>query len=315
MPKKLTTNEFLLRLSRRDDGGLFYDYSLVEYTSCLNKIKIVCPLHGEFEQLPGNHTSNHNCRKCGSIIQTQTSIQNNNSYSTETYLLALTSIRNDKGNYYKYDKVIYKAGNKIIISCPIHGNFLQDPLEHLHSNHGCPDNECIVQKRRETSMTVYDTSHPMQNSTISSKNYRSKIKNGTCGGFSSKEANQYFRNYIKEKNYNITQVAFYDKEFGLFEWGINTDSGHVFYDFVAFEEGHRGDKNYIIEIAEYHGPWHYTADDVLLKGNKKATPFAKDITTIKDSFEHDKLKYNHAKLLTDNVNVIWSTYHNKKDIK
>ena len=34
-----------------------YDYSLVEYTSAMNKVKIVCPEHGVFEQKPNAHVS------------------------------------------------------------------------------------------------------------------------------------------------------------------------------------------------------------------------------------------------------------------
>lgn len=35
--------------------GNKYDYSLVEYTNKNIKIKIICKIHGTFEQTPGNH--------------------------------------------------------------------------------------------------------------------------------------------------------------------------------------------------------------------------------------------------------------------
>jgi hypothetical protein len=32
-----------------------YDYSKVEYINTNSKVKIICPIHGEFEQTPHNH--------------------------------------------------------------------------------------------------------------------------------------------------------------------------------------------------------------------------------------------------------------------
>lgn len=42
------------------------------------------------------------------------------------------------GNKYSYDKVLYKNNyTKVVISCPIHGEFYQQPVDHL-GGHGCP---------------------------------------------------------------------------------------------------------------------------------------------------------------------------------
>ena len=41
-----------------------YDYSKVEYVNSKNKIKIICPIHGEFEQLPHSHLRGSGCPKC-----------------------------------------------------------------------------------------------------------------------------------------------------------------------------------------------------------------------------------------------------------
>jgi len=41
-----------------------YDYSLVEYLDNKSKIKILCPIHGEFIQSPLKHLDNHGCSKC-----------------------------------------------------------------------------------------------------------------------------------------------------------------------------------------------------------------------------------------------------------
>ena len=44
-----------------------YDYSKVKYISQQYKITIICPEHGEFEQLPGNHLTGQGCPKCAHL--------------------------------------------------------------------------------------------------------------------------------------------------------------------------------------------------------------------------------------------------------
>jgi hypothetical protein len=44
----------------------FYDYSHVNYTGANNKVKIICPIHGEFLQKPSSHVNQEcGCYKCG----------------------------------------------------------------------------------------------------------------------------------------------------------------------------------------------------------------------------------------------------------
>lgn len=41
-----------------------YDYSLSEYVNSYMSIKIICPTHGVFEQMPYKHLDGHSCPKC-----------------------------------------------------------------------------------------------------------------------------------------------------------------------------------------------------------------------------------------------------------
>ena len=41
-----------------------YDYSNSNYTNSYNKIKIICSIHGEFEQIANDHLGGSNCPKC-----------------------------------------------------------------------------------------------------------------------------------------------------------------------------------------------------------------------------------------------------------
>lgn len=49
----------------REKYGDFYDYSKVSYINRKVKVKIICPIHGEFLQLPNNHLSGYGCTECG----------------------------------------------------------------------------------------------------------------------------------------------------------------------------------------------------------------------------------------------------------
>lgn len=45
--------------------GDLFDYSLVEYKNNKQPIKIICPIHGVFEQIPEIHLNGFGCPKCG----------------------------------------------------------------------------------------------------------------------------------------------------------------------------------------------------------------------------------------------------------
>jgi hypothetical protein len=101
-----------------------YDYSKVEYKNVQTKIKIICYNHGEFEQLPSKHLSNHGCVKCsGHYKKTSTDFIND-----------AIQIHGDK---YDYSKINYNnSQEKIIIICKVHGEFEQRPNNHLNGQ-GC----------------------------------------------------------------------------------------------------------------------------------------------------------------------------------
>ena len=45
----------------------FYDYSEVEYVNGHMKVKIICPIHGIFEQEPSSHLQGHGCPFCADV--------------------------------------------------------------------------------------------------------------------------------------------------------------------------------------------------------------------------------------------------------
>ena len=135
--KRFTTEEFIKRAEAVHKGK--YDYSKVEYKTQPEKVCIICKTHGEFWQLPNNHLRGEGCQKCKIDV-----------YDTETFINKASKLHN---NFYDYNKVNYiKTDQKVIIGCPIHGDFLQKPNLHL-SGRGCPkcgDMRCAESKRKDT---------------------------------------------------------------------------------------------------------------------------------------------------------------------
>lgn len=103
-----------------------YDYSALCYTGMLNKVEIICPEHGSFFITPAKHIhAGQGCPKCKGLYKT-----------TKDFIKEAQSIH---GNKYNYDKVVYKnASTKVIITCPIHGDFEMTPAAHLSNKAGCP---------------------------------------------------------------------------------------------------------------------------------------------------------------------------------
>jgi hypothetical protein len=56
------TNSFIIKANEIHKNK--YDYSLVEYKNNNTKVKIICPEHGVFEQVPLSHLIGYNCKKC-----------------------------------------------------------------------------------------------------------------------------------------------------------------------------------------------------------------------------------------------------------
>jgi len=123
-----------------------FDYSLIEYQDAKTRVKIICPIHGIFEQKPDKHLckGSKGCQQCWWDIKKQiekerdySKIKQKESYSKEKF----TQIATEKfGDKFKYNLINYTGitGNKIEIICPIHGSFINSPRNHLLSGTGCP---------------------------------------------------------------------------------------------------------------------------------------------------------------------------------
>ena len=129
---KITTNTFIEEA--RAIHGDTYDYSMVDYKTTDTKVRIICKLHGEFEQRPSCHKTGSGCAKCAQV---------NTGYksrlSIDEFLDKAIKIHGDK---YDYSKVVIEGTkNDICIICKVHGEFYQKAGYHIYMGHGCPS--CI----------------------------------------------------------------------------------------------------------------------------------------------------------------------------
>jgi len=122
--KKLNTEKFIIRAKKIHKD--FYVYDKTIYKDGRTKVVITCPKHGDFILRPDLHLMNkpRGCQMCGNGMITQ-----------EEFINSANKIHKNK---YSYSFVFYKnKKEKIIITCPKHGNFKQSPQKHL-SGQGCP---------------------------------------------------------------------------------------------------------------------------------------------------------------------------------
>jgi hypothetical protein len=119
MKKKKEINKFI------EKHGDVYDYSLVNYINNIKKVKIICKLHGVFEQTPHHHKRGGGCKRC---------------------TMGAPALSNDDfieksiekhGNVYDYSLVNYiNNRTKVEIICKKHGIFEQKAETHLNGS-GC----------------------------------------------------------------------------------------------------------------------------------------------------------------------------------
>lgn len=151
MSRKLKTQKQFIEKAREIHNNK-YNYFLVDYRNVQTKVKIVCPIHGIFEQRPYSHLQGSGCFKCSK----------NNKLTREKFIERSKQIYNNK---YDYSLVEYKnAQTKVIIICPIHGIFEQLPQNHLLGQ-GCRKCsigtltiEIFIQRAKEIHGDKYDYS-------------------------------------------------------------------------------------------------------------------------------------------------------------
>ena len=128
MSKRKTKEEFIEEAM--NVHGDRYCYDQVEYSDSNTKVRIVCPIHGVFEQTPSKHLHGQGCPECGRIKRAES-----NTMTTDEFIKKSIEVHGEK---YDYSKTVYERNDKdVTIICRVHGEFRQKPIKHL-SGQGCP---------------------------------------------------------------------------------------------------------------------------------------------------------------------------------
>lgn len=119
----MNTEEFIARATEKHNGK--FNYSKTEYVRSHDKVTIICPTHGAFEQKAYSHLNGRGCAKCSGIKK----------HTTATFISEAIKVHGDK---YDYSTVEYHGNKrKVAITCKEHGAFYQVPNSHL-TGRGCP---------------------------------------------------------------------------------------------------------------------------------------------------------------------------------
>jgi hypothetical protein len=278
--------------------GEYYDYHLMEYCDAKTKVRILCPIHGEFWQTPDGHISGNGCPMCAKNRK-----DDKNSF--------IKKAQEAHGYFYEYSKVVYMGSRaKIEIVCPIHGEFWQRPSSHT-SGAGCP--KCASAKQAKASATdvatvlahfqrvhadTYDYSEVHYTSRRGKVRIRCKVHNiefmqapakhiaGTgcplCGEYGFQKGKPGLLYYIKIKSHNLWKIGitnrkveerFNKRDLMNIEvlWVKSYENGQDCYD----------EEQWILRQFKH---LQYLGPKVLTSGNTEI--FTEDITKLKEYIEH-----------------------------
>ncbi len=122
--KRYSNQEFIIKAKAIHNN--FYDYSKTRYINSYTPVTVICPNHGEFYPQPATHLLKRGCMKC---------FYDRIANTTDKFIKKAREVHGDK---YNYSKVVYiNRTTKVVIICPIHGEFKQSPRDHIQGT-GCP---------------------------------------------------------------------------------------------------------------------------------------------------------------------------------
>lgn len=109
-----------------------YDYSNTEFSSTREKIQIICPEHGIFEQRASAHLDGQGCRKCRNTL-----VKNRLSFTKDQFLQNINSWQKENLDFSEFIYTTDKIKGKV--KCKIHNNeFYITPCNIKKSKRGCP---------------------------------------------------------------------------------------------------------------------------------------------------------------------------------
>ena len=121
--KRLSTEDFIKKAKSVHCER--YDYRKASYKATDVKLVVTCNEHGDFLVSPHNHLRGKGCPRCAKTMK----------LCTEAFV---EKARLKYGDKYQYTKVDYKkSAQKVVLTCPIHGDWECSPANHLRGKE-CP---------------------------------------------------------------------------------------------------------------------------------------------------------------------------------
>ena len=305
---KLTKEEFLKR-SNEIHGNKF-NYSMVDYINCEEKVSIICSLHGCFKQIPKSHMKGIGCPKCSCKAKP----------SNEEFIIKA----NNKHDYlYDYSKVNYINNHtNIEIGCLKHGYFNQTPQKHLFGR-GCPicggslrlTNEKFIEKSNLIHDNLYDYSE------VNYKNSDTdvKIKCKIHGSFNQNPHNHLQGNgcqlcgYSSKGELKIKNILNENKIKYIPQYGFDNLK---FKKPLKFDFGIIDNKDNLLYLIEYNGIQHYQYIDFLHRTEEnfelyKLKDKIKMEYCLNNNIELIIVKYDQYEKINEILNAKLSTYEQK----
>lgn len=126
-----------------------YNYDYVNYVNSKKKVKIICPIHGEFLQSLGNHSTGIGCQMCGHKYR------GDNHPKKIGLHVFLNRCHEVWGDSYDFSKIKNYVNNssKVQVTCNKHGEFFSTPRQ-LMAGSGCY--KCGLEKISDYQRIDYD---------------------------------------------------------------------------------------------------------------------------------------------------------------
>lgn len=122
---KKTFDDFVDDASKIHDNKYTYNNAKKDFVNTRSKVSITCPIHGDFPLVVGKHLAGRGCPYC------------NYKNSFNDIVKDASKIHNNKYTYDNAKKDFVNTKSKVMITCPIHGDFKQSFSNHL-AGRGCP---------------------------------------------------------------------------------------------------------------------------------------------------------------------------------
>ena len=123
-----TLEEFKAKIQEKfkDSLAVIYPEEPIKWAKTV--LECTCPHHGVFYKTPTNLLKSTGCPECAKYLKYKC--------TQEDFINRAKSIHN---NYYTYEKTVYKGyKNKVIVTCPVHGDFEKRASDHLAGG-GCAE--------------------------------------------------------------------------------------------------------------------------------------------------------------------------------